>query len=54
MNTLDANDIHRHHGAAALRYAIDTCELEEGAEDQIIPFPVHSAPLFSSKTSISK
>jgi hypothetical protein len=43
MKTLDANDIHRHHGAAALRSAIDTCELEEGADDQIIPFPVHKS-----------
>src|SRR5690242_11046331 len=36
----DANQIHREHGAAALRYAIDFGELHNGSlEDQVIPFP---------------
>jgi hypothetical protein len=44
MKTTDANDIHRHHGAAALRNAIDAGELEAGAEGHIIPFPGRSRP----------
>jgi hypothetical protein len=35
----DANEIHRAHGAAALRYAIDTGALpKENAQDHVIPF----------------
>jgi hypothetical protein len=42
MKTPDANELHREHGAAALRSAIDAGELEGGAEDQVIPFPGRS------------
>jgi hypothetical protein len=48
MKTTDANDIHRHHGAAALRDAIDAGELD-GAEGHIIPFPGRSRPFLLFK-----
>jgi hypothetical protein len=44
MKTTDANEIHRHHGTAVLRDAIDAGELDEGPEDQVIPFPGRGRP----------
>jgi hypothetical protein len=39
MKTPDANDIHREHGAAALRFTIDAGEVENGSQEgHIIPF----------------
>jgi AAA domain len=49
MKMADANDIHRYHGAAALRDAIDAGALDEGAEDQIIPFPGRGRPFLLFK-----
>jgi hypothetical protein len=49
MKTTDANEIHREHGAAALRDAIDLGELTEGAEDHIVPFPGRSRPFLLFK-----
>ncbi len=41
MKMPDANQIHREHGAAALRHAIDAGDLQKDSlEDRVIPFPV--------------